>query len=217
MNTTPFTLSPRCYIATPSVKSHVVLHGSFSRTKYTFTGGDSSETCLMKRWNMLEDKFAGHYVIGRSGIVYSCIDEDYWANQTAMRHSVDIDRGSIGIFLCNELYLIKNNNHYYAFGIDKPHNLYDGPVYDYNAKGYKHWADYDEMQINALCNLLDDVCGRNHISKTMVANTFYNNPKDDITNEAGIIAHANLNPSSYSLPFPGWVIDKLQSRGVRFI
>lgn len=217
ITTTPFVLSPRCYVATPSTKTHIVLHGSFSRTKYTFTGADNSETCLMKRWNMLEDKFVGHYVIGRSGIVYNCVDEDSWANQSAMRKHTDIDRKSIGIFLCNELYLIKSGSRHYAFGIEKPHNLYTGPVFDYDAKGYKVWADYDELQINALCNVLDDVCGRNGIPKSMCANTFLCDEEDDRIHAAGILSHGNINPSSYSLPLPGWVLDKLQSRGVRML
>lgn len=212
----PFDLAPRAYIPTSTVKTHIVLHGSFSRTKYTFTGEERSETCLMKRWNIMQDKYSGHYVIGRSGSVYSCMHEDFWSNHLALgKAGSDMGKKSIAIFLSNELYLEKENSQFYAFAMNKPHNLYDGPVFEHKFQGKSYWADYDEIQINVLINLIKDICERNMIEPTMFPDTArYNRSSWDYAN---IISCANVNSTSFSLPFPAWVMEKLAAGGITLI
>ena len=211
-----YNLDPKCYIDSPSIKTHIVLHGSLTRTKYTYTGTDNTESCLMKKWDIMADKYAGHYVVGRQGTVWACVDEDYWTNHLfAGKKLFDYNRKSIAIFLCNELYLEKENSQLYAFGIKKNYNIYKGPVIECKAKGYQYWADHEELQINALTNLIKDVAGRHQIPTTMLDNTMEYDP--NAWYAAGILSAANANKESFSLPFAPWAKEKIQKAGIRLI
>ena len=211
-----YELDPKCYIDSPSAKTHIVLHGSLTRTKYTFTGEDNVESCLMKKWNIMSDKYAGHYVVGRQGTVWSCVDEDFWTNHLfAGKKLFDYNRKSIAVFLTNELYLERENNQFYAFGIKKNYNIYKGPIIECKAKGYEYWADHEELQINALINLLKDITTRHQIPATMIGETMRHNPY--AWHEAGIISAANANQDSFSLPFAPWAKEKIQKAGIRLI
>jgi N-acetyl-anhydromuramyl-L-alanine amidase AmpD len=97
----------------------------------------------MRNWDIMADKVAGHYVIGRSGQITSCVSEDYWSSHLGPgKRLTELNKRSIAIYLCNELYLQKDNSKYYAFGYVHPHNMYKGKVFEANLKGYKLWADY---------------------------------------------------------------------------
>ena len=210
--TTKYDLAPRTYIPSATMKTHIVLHGSLTRTRYTFTGQENTETVLMKKWNIMADKYAGHYVVGRSGSIYNCIDDDYWTNHLALgKKFSDYNKDSLAVFLCNELYLTKQNNQFYAFGIDKPHNIYKGPTFEYGFRDYNLWADYDELQIASLGRLLGNLCDKHGIPKTLFKYTTMTTPA--AWREAGIVSCANMNPDSFSLPLPDWALNKICETG----
>jgi N-acetyl-anhydromuramyl-L-alanine amidase AmpD len=115
LNHTPFDISSKSFVSARSDKTNIVLHGSLSRTKYSYTSEQNSENYLMKTWGLLGDKVAGHYVVGRSGEIFSCFDEDYWSNHLGPDKRVSsLNKSSISIYLCNELYLENENSRYYA-------------------------------------------------------------------------------------------------------
>lgn len=211
--TTLFELSHKTYISGQTDKTNIVLHGSLSRTKYSFTALQTSETHLMDTWNIMADKYAGHYVIGRDGTVYSCISEDLWTNHLG-RHKkfTDLNKRTIGVFLCNELYLEKENSKYYAFGFSKPHNMYKGRVFEQAFMGYKYWADYDETQINSLAELLKDICERHNLPLTFKKSGTSYSPNS--VSSASVLSCASLNNTSYSLPYPDWMTNKLEACGL---
>lgn len=211
-----YELEPRAYIPASTVKTNIVLHGSFTRTKYTYTGQDASEQNLMHKWDMLSDKCGGHYVVTRAGNIYSCVDEDFWSNHLGMdKRFSKFNKQSISIFISNELYLTEENSKYYAFGVVKPYNMYTGPMFKADAKGYKVWADYEKVQINSLVNLIEDICNRQNIPKTLYKHTTQHNI--NAWDAAGILSCANTNPNSYSLPFPKWIFDKFEGSGITLV
>jgi len=213
ISTTPFELSHKAFIGGYTKKTNIVLHGSLSRTKYSFTAAQNTEAHLMQNWNIMADKYAGHYVIGRDGTIYSCISEDYWTNHLGSHKKFsELNKRTISIFLCNELYLEKENSKYYAFGFNKPHNMYKGKVFEYPFMGYNYWADYDETQIDSLGLLLKDICDRQKISASFKKATAKYSPNS--VSSAGILSCSNLNDRSYSLPLPEWVSNKLEARGL---
>ena len=211
--TVPFELSHKAFIGGHTQKTNIVIHGSLSRTKHSFTAAQNTETHLMQNWNIMADKYAGHYVIGRDGTIYSCIHEDYWANHLGNHKKFsELNKKTIAIFLCNEMYLEKENSKYYAFGFNKPHNMYKGKVFEYPFMGYNYWADYDEAQITSLGFLLKDICARQDIKPVFKRNTTNYSPGS--ISSAGILSCGNLNDRSYSLPFPDWVSNKLEACGL---
>jgi N-acetyl-anhydromuramyl-L-alanine amidase AmpD len=216
LNHTPFDISSKSFVSARSDKTNIVLHGSLSRTKYSYTSEQNSENYLMKTWGLLGDKVAGHYVVGRSGEIFSCFDEDYWSNHLGPDKRVSsLNKSSISIYLCNELYLEKENSRYYAFGYVHPSNLYKGPVFEHKFKGYNYWADYSKEQVASLVLLLKDICSRWDLSTTMLENTTRLIPKASA--RATIVSGSNASSSSYSLPFPSWALNHLSQSGVSML
>ncbi len=212
-----YALSSRTYIPAASSKTNIVLYGSFSRTKHSYTSSQAAETCLMEKWESMAAKSGGHYVIGRDGTIYACVDPSNWTEHVGPgKRFQQINRRSISVFLTNELFLEKENNNYYAFGFKGLHNsLYRGKVFERAFKGYTYWADYDEPQITALGELLKELSEAYAIPLTMLTKTagFVQNAD----RKSGIVSGSNLNESSYSLPLPTWVTDKLKAEGIQIV
>ena len=216
MNIIQATLSNKCYVNSFSEKKNIVIHGSFSRTKYSSASYSAGEQDIVNRWNMLEDKSAGHYAVGRSGNIYKCVDEANWSSHLKLNKKMyDLDKRGIAVFLINELYLTKNNGKHYAFGLTQPQNIYTGPVFNAKFKGQNIWADYDQKQAEAFIELLLDICERHNIPKTMLSDTATFDTR--AWSKAGIISHANVNSTSLSLPIPDWFKQKILSAGISFV
>lgn len=210
------TLEPRAYIPTLTRKTNIVLHNSFSRTKYTFTSTENSEASLIKKWNILGDKYAGHYVVGRSGDIYECLSEDFWTNHTALPKKFnDYNKSTIAVFLSNEAYLVKENSKYYAFGINRQHNIYTGPVFKKVFRGYQYWADYEVVQIKRMLCLLRDICERNGLPLTLYKNLETHDLAS--ADKATVVSCANLNNTSFSLAFPDWVFNEAENHGFKIV
>lgn len=213
MNMLSYPMALKTYVPNSTVKTNIVLHSSFSRTKHTFTSDQKDETCLMKNWNIMLDKYAGHYVVCRNGTVYSCVEEDFWTYHAGVdRRYSDINKKSISIFLTNERYLEKENNKFYAFGFVKPYNMYTGKVFEKSYKGFKYWADYDQAQIQSLALLVKQIAERHDMDLSMLRNT--TEFDSQALEKASIISGANLNRDSRSLPLPDWVFELLEANNI---
>lgn len=215
-NINNYPLSSKTYVYGSTKKTNIVLHSSFSRTKYTFTGEQKNENCLMKNWEIMADKRAGHYVVCRNGEIFKCLSEDVWTNHVGPgKKYLDANKSTISVFLTNEAYLEKENGKYYAFGFNKPYNMYTGKVFNTEFKGYNYWADYEDAQITALSELLKDICARHGMQLTMSKDT----TKFDMRAQsaASILSCANLNRESTSLPLSAWCLDKISSNGIAFV
>lgn len=211
-----FEVGGRTYVASRSEKTNIVIHSSFSRTKYTSTAAQPNETCLMTNWAILADKVAGHYVIGRSGEITSCVAEDYWSNHLGPHKKFNnLNKHSLAIYLCNEMFLEKENSKYYSFGYVHPHNMYKGKVFERDFKGYKYWADYEEAQVSSLSSLLLDLCERHNIKKALPNNS--TDFKPYIEENAGVFFPCNVNRESRNMPLPQWVSNKLEAQGFKLV
>jgi len=171
----------------------------------------------MDKWNTTADACGGHYVIGRDGTIYSCIDPLYWSSHVgAGKYFQQVNRRTIAVFLVNELFLEKSNSQYYAFGFKDLHSsLYKGKVFESSFKGYTYWADYDEAQIQSLAQLLKELSREHSIPLTMLGKSAGYMQDADL--KAGIVSGSNLNKSSYSLPLPSWAISSLEMEGIQIL
>jgi N-acetyl-anhydromuramyl-L-alanine amidase AmpD len=170
----------------------------------------------MQTWNIMADKYAGHYVVCRDGRIYQCVPEEFWTQHIGPSKKFnDANKTSIAIFLTNELYLEKENGKYYAFGFNKPYNMYTGKVFQTHFKGYDYWADYDKPQIASLISLLKDVCYRNEMDLSMYKHTTRFHPQ--APERCSIVSCANLNKDSRSLPLPDWVTEEISAGGIALI
>jgi len=164
----------------------------------------------------MADKYSGHYIVGRAGTIHSCLEEEFWSNHLALPKKLnDYNKKTIAVFLCNESYLLKENGHYYAFGIKRPHNMYNGPIFENSWKGHQYWADYDATQIKRLIALLKDICSRNNLPLSIYRNL----EKYDLNSvdKATIVSCANLNNSSFSLTLPDWIFEEFEKAKVEIV
>lgn len=209
-------LEAKSYVPSYTVKTNIVVHSSFSRTKYTKTADQNSDLCVINTWNVLADRYSGHYLICRDGTIINTVSDSFWTHHVGPgKRFAEINKSSIGIFLANELYLEKENSKYYAFGFNKPYNMYNGPVFSQKFKGYEYWADYDKSQISSLCWLLNHVCEKHELDKDMYKNTTEFNLSSD--SAATIITAANLNRDSYSMPLPPWALQQISEAGILLV
>ncbi len=151
-------------------------------------------------------------MVGRSGTIYSCLSEDFWANHLALPKKLnDYNKATIAVFLSNEAYLKKENSQYYAFGINRPHNIYNGPVFEKAFRGYQYWANFEHVQIKRLFCLLKDICERNNLPTTIYR--YLENYDLNSLERATVVSCANLNNTSFSLTFPDWVFNEAEKHG----
>lgn len=210
-------LEARSYVPSFTTKTNIVLHSSFSRTKYTKTSEQPNDLCVLKTWNVMADRFSGHYLICRDGTIYNTVSDSFWTHHAGPgKKYSEINKSSIAIFLANEAYLEKENSKYYAFGFNKPYNMYTGPVFHSPvARGYSSWADYDKAQVSALCELLNHLCEKHKLSKDMYKNpSEYNMTSDSV---ATIVTRANVNQSAVSMPLPEWMLQQISEAGITLV
>ena len=203
-------------IAYETAKKHIVIHGSFSRTKHTPFQGDGRDTQIIDSWNAHGSKYGCPYLIGRSGDIYQTYDPLHWAYHLDLsgNKSGHYDKQSIGICLANELYLTKNGSRHYAFGIDKSYNYYEGEVYERKFRGYDYWSKLDDAQINSLVDLAMDTAKEFNIEPIYCRSQEFN-PK--IWDTATIFTHSVVNNKVFDIPLSEQVTAQFEQKGAKIL
>ena len=211
MNLINSPLSEKKWIKTETKKTHVVWHGSFSRT--SFTNGTAKDH--INYWENLAEKHGAPYLIDREGKIYKTFDEKYWIYHLNIPTSRGVyDKQSIPITLLNELQLLKKNGQYYAFDNERAANLYTGPVFTNNWRGYTEWARLSGPQVDSAIELTKEVCGRHGMDPTFAVTRDWD-PK--IWERATILTHAQAKREVRDLIIEPWVIDKIKAAGIKVV
>lgn len=209
-----YPLDYKQWVATSVKKTHIVLHGSFSRSIRSPFQGNSRETQIIDTWNSSPEKYGCNYVIGLDGTVYQTFPEDEWAYHVNVHKKFFYDKNSVSVCFINELYLLKNSNNFYAFGIEKPHNLYQGEIYETKFKGYDYWAKLTEKQIEAGTTLVKDICDRQGISPVVCSNAAFNPQHWE---HSTVLTHSVLNKDVYDFPLQTELINKFKTEGLKVV
>lgn len=170
------------YCKEETTKNQIVVH---------HTAGGSSAINVIHGWNFNIERIGTAFVIDGSGKVYCAFDPKYWAYHIGLKTSMNesLNKHSIGIELCNWGQLIK-----------KP----DGKFYNYVNKvvpesevvtlpkfrGFEYYHKYNDLQLSALKDLINDLCSRYSIPKTFNVNIFEVN-QNALKGVPGIYTHVS--------------------------
>lgn len=212
-NLKQYPLQSRRWIATETKKTHIVLHGSFSRTKYTpFGKEDGRDTSVIDNWNASDEKFGAPYLIGRDGTIYQTFDDKEWIYHLGIPGTKGYyDKISIPIMLANELNLNRENGRNYALGHTFSTNQYFGPTFQVDWRGQQYFAKLDAIQVDSTIDLILGLCAKHNINPVLYGDNDWN-PK--VWDKATIFTHANCRKDVYDLYLEPWVIDKFKAKGI---
>ena len=169
------------YFKEKQFKNQIVIH---------HTAGGSNADNVIHGWNFNVEKVATAYVIDGLGIVKQAFEPEYWAYHLGLRsgNNLSLNKGSIGIEICNWGQLIKKGDKYYNY-INKevPESEV---VFLKKFRGFEYYHKYNDLQLASLKKLLNELCAKFAINKK------YNSDMWDISPNAlngvnGIYTHVS--------------------------
>jgi hypothetical protein len=120
----------------------------------------------------------------------------------------------VAIEFANELALDLDGDRHYAFGMNTPNTVYTGPVFTYDWRGSRHFAQLDEAQVDAGIELTLDICRRHDIKPVFYyPSTTFDFPR--CFQVATIVCHSNCRADKTDLCLPEWVYEKIRAAGIR--
>ncbi len=158
------------------------------------TVGGSAESTV--RWWLADEQMVGTaFIIDHDGTVYEVFDPAGWAWQFGLKwppsQKIKFERRFIGIEIASEGGLIESNGKLYAFDrvspkTEKP----SSEAFDYGSlyRSYRYFDKYEDAQVAALLELINDLCERLQI-KRQVPDRFFDYYGDALADFEGIIGH----------------------------
>jgi len=175
------------YIKHNTFKERIVLANTRNVDMRHFVG-------WVKRYNGKYTATA-QYTIRKDGTVCEHFDPDYTSN---FFHSVELDNPSIIILLENQGYLLKNKDSY----VDWLGNIYSDTdnIFLKAWRNHSIWDSYTEKQLLATKELVEKLCRRYNINKSVPeSNTYLGND----VKKYGIIYRTNIDRMCWDLN-PSW-------------
>ncbi len=169
------------YFKEKQFKNQIVIH---------HTAGGSNADNVIHGWNFNVERVATAYVIDGLGVVKQAFEPEYWAYHLGLKsgNNLSLNKGSIGIEICNWGQLIKKGDKYYNY-INKevPENEV---VFLKKFRGFEYYHKYNDLQLASLKKLLQELCAKFAINKK------YNSDMWDISPNAlsgvnGIYTHVS--------------------------
>lgn len=209
MNIINIELDKKCWVNREAKKTHIVIHGSNSRTSASVRQGKlEGAKDVVDRWNITKEKFTSPYLINRDGSVVQTYPETAWSYALNIPSGREpYDQRVIGIELVNELCLLRENGQHYIQNIIGHQNMYTGPVYKKCFRKYEYWADLGKNQVDSLITLIKEISERNKIVPVFFDSTEFDH---SVWSKATIFTHANVNKNVIDLPFNDWVTAKIK-------
>ena len=192
-----FKLNPGQFVDETHKKSLVVLHHT--------VGGSAKST--VNYWNSDEKRIGTAFVVERDGTIYRTFPEDKWAYHVGSKLGNDIDRRSIGIEIASEGGLKEVDGKLYCFDVVSPRTQFRGDVYNHGApwRGFRCFAAYTDQQIEATLQLVDYLCNKFGIPKTVPKINDYNKSH---YNHIGIIGHYHVRADKSDI-HPGFPLNRI--------
>ena len=216
MNIKPYPLLPGHWYPQKMQKKYVVWHGTAGRTRHTPTGSRPGRaTTSIDGWNRDSAQVGAPYVVDRDGTIYQTFDDAEWIYHLGLKGTNGCyDRASVAIEFANELGLQVDGDQLHAFGMNTPNTIYKGPYLTYQWRGYHHFAQLDEAQVDAGIELTLDICRRHGIDPVFFCpSTSFDYPR--CFQVATIVCHSNCRADKTDLCLPEWVYEKIEEAGIR--
>jgi N-acetyl-anhydromuramyl-L-alanine amidase AmpD len=174
-------LADNQYFKEKQFKNQIVIH---------HTAGGGNAVNVIHGWNFNPERVGTAFVIDGKGEIFKAFEPEYWAYHLGLKsgNNLSLNKGSIGIELCNWGQLIQKDGKFYNY-INKevPSNeVVKLPKF----RGFEYYHAYNDFQLNSLKELLKELCNKFGI------NTKYNDTIWDIDAKAlggvnGIYTHVS--------------------------
>ena len=218
MNIQPYPLDPGQWYTQPTKKRYVVWHGTAGRTRPTPAGHRPGlATTSIDGWNRDGARVGAPYVVDRDGTIYHTFDDAHWIYHLGLKGTDGYyDKASVAIEFANEGGLSLDGDRLHAFGMNTPNTVYTGPFLTYPWRGWRHFAQLDEAQVDAGIELTLDICRRHDIEPVFFCpSTSFDFPR--CFRVATILCHSNCRADKTDLCLPEWVYEKIEAAGVRVV
>lgn len=191
------------YLPETGSKTGICIHHTVGGSaKSTFHWWTKDRTKQGKRL-----KVGTAFIIERDGTVFEVFDPAAWAFQFGLRWPVTkklkFEKRFIGIEIASEGALTESDGRLYCFDrvsdkTLKPRN----ETFDYGKdfRGYRHFDKYEEPQVDALVDLINELCSRFRIKK-QVPDGLFDFYGDRLADFHGIIGHSMVRKDK-SDPLP---------------
>lgn len=135
------------------------------------------------------------YLIERDGSIHEVFAPEAWAYQFGLSWRVDrklaFEKRFIGIELASVGPLLEKDGAFYCFDrVDNKTRVDKRTVFDFGKtwRGYRYWTRYPEAQVDALIELIDDLCARFLIERRVPSDftRFYG---EELFDFEGVIGH----------------------------
>ncbi len=150
------------YFPTAETKTGIALHHT--------VGGTAEST--FHHWQTQPELIGTAYLIARDGTVHEIFDPQCWAWQFGLRWSplagITFEKRHIGIELASEGGLLEKDGQLYSFDRISPKTRVDrSTAFDFGSdyRGYRYFDRYSPAQLDALVQLIDDLCTRFNIPR----------------------------------------------------
>lgn len=216
MNIKPYPLARGQWFREQTTKQFVVWHGTAGRTSHTpVFGRPGKATTSIDGWNLNAERVGAPYLVDRDGTIYNTFDDANWIYHLGLKGTVGrYDKSSVAIEFANELALSLDGDRLYAFGMNTPNTVYRGPVLTEEWRGFHHFAQLDEAQVDAGIELTLDICRRHEIQPVFYyPSTTFDFPR--CFEVATVLCHSNCRRDKTDLCLPKWVYEKIEAAGIR--
>ena len=211
-----YALKPGQWFSNMTEKKYVVWHGTAGRTRHTpVFGRPSKATSAIDAWNFNTDRVGAPWLFDRDGTIYKTFEDAAWTFHLGLKGTGGrYDRSSVAIEFANELALDLDGDRLYAFGMNTPNTLYNGPFIKYDWRRSHYFAQLDEAQVDAGIELTLDICHRHEIDPVFYyPSTTFDFPR--CFQVATIVCHSNCRADKLDLCLPQWVYEKIEAAGIR--
>ena len=135
------------------------------------------------------------YLIDRDGSIHEVFTPEAWAYQFGLSWRVDrklaFEKRFIGIELASVGPLLEKDDCFYCFDrVDNKTRVDKRTVFDFGRtwRGYRYWTRYPNAQVDALIELIDDLCRRFRIERR-VPSDFLRFYGEELFDFEGVIGH----------------------------
>src|ERR1051325_8485979 len=137
-------------------KKFVVWHGRpAARCTRRSPAVPAKATTSIDGWNNNADRVGAPWLVDRDGTIYKTFDDAGWIPDLGIKGTNGrYDKSSVAI----EFALDLDGDRLFAFGMNTPNTIYNGPHISYNWRSFHHFAQLDEAQVDAGIALTPDIC-----------------------------------------------------------
>jgi hypothetical protein len=179
------------FFETAAPKSGICIHhtvGGSARSTYDWWMKDRSPDGTGRRVGTA-------YLIERDGSIHEVFAPEAWAYQFGLSWRVDrklaFEKRFIGIELASVGPLLEKDGAFFCFDrVDSKTRVDKRTVFDFGKpwRGYRYWTRYPTAQVDALIELIDDLCARFGIERR-VPSDFLRFYGEELFDFEGVIGH----------------------------